>query len=526
MAGTGDGSGGTARRIGWIALALSASVALSRLLGFVREAVLARVLGVSAEADAYYAAFMLPDLLNYFLAGGALSLAFIPLYTQLREREGQAVAQLFFANVLGVSAGLATLATVVLFLAAEALVALQFPRFGPEQTALTVRLTRILLPAQIFFIAGGVIKGALMSHDRFVAQSLAPLVYNAAIIVGGVFFGAQFGAEGFAWGALVGAVLGPFGLAIWEARRVPVLSLGLRFALRDPALHRYLKMALPLMLGVTLLTVDEWYDKWFGGLLVTGSVAALSLARRLMLLPVAVVGQAIATAAMPALSRLHAEGRHTELDALLLGTLRAGVTLACLGGAATFALAEPLVAFVYEGGAFDAAAAKRVTLLLQVFALGVPAWIAQQIGVRGFYARGDTWRPMWLGTAIAVAAAGLYYGLGQRFGAVGLAWAGVLGISANALAMLGLLRRVHGGPPLGPFFASAARALGVATLAGAVTAWIPPLGGEGTLGALMQGAAGGAVFAAVALPALWAVGDDAQREALAGIGRRLGRRRG
>ncbi len=330
-----------------------------------------------------------------------------------------------------------------MWLAADRLVALQFG-FPAEQAAQTARLTRILLPAQIFFVAGGVLRGALMARGHFVSQTLAPVIYNLAIIAGGLAFGRQLGAEGFAWGAVAGAVLGAFGTAWVEARRA--FHLRVRIDLRDPALHRYIAAAVPLVLGATMVTVDEWYDKWFGARLAEGSISALTYARQLMLLPVAMIGQAIATAALPTLARLSSEGREAELNETLLGALRAGLALSCAAAAVAFGFAEPIVRLLYEGGRFGASDTQRVAGLLQLFALAVPAWIGQQIAVRGFYARGETWQPMWLGTAIAVAAAGLYWTLGQRYGATGLAVAGVLAMNVNALATLALLRGATAGP--------------------------------------------------------------------------------
>jgi len=521
---------GRGPRLSAIAALLAASVALSRVLGYAREAVISRVLGVSAEVDAYRAAFMLPDLLNYFLAGGALSIAFIPFYTRVRETRGGEAAQRLLAVVLGTTAVLVVIATALLWAFAEGLVALQFPRFDPAQQALTTRLTRILLPAQIFFVTGGVLRGALMAHGRFASQALAPLLYNGGIIAGGLALGSRMGAEGFAWGALAGAVAGPF-LAAWiEARRTPELQLGLRVAPADPDLRRYLATALPLMLGVTLLTVDEWYDKWFGGLLAAGSIASLGYARVLMQLPVAVVGQALATAALPTLSQLVSAGRTAELDATLQNVLRAGLGLACLGAAGAYAFAGPLVALLYEGGAFTAADTARVATLLRVFAFAVPAWIVQQIAVRAFYARGDTWRPMLLGSAVAVGAAALYLALGTRFAAPGLAAAGAIGMTANALATLLLARHLHGAPDLRALAATGARALAIAVVAAAVgdavvplVARVPGLPAAGPLAALARLAAGGAAFAAVAFAGVRAVGDASQREALAGLARRLRR---
>lgn len=508
-----------AARVAAVALLLAASVLLSRVLGYLREVVIAYQLGATPEADAYRAAFSIPDLLNQLLAAGAFSIAFLPLYTRARSEQGDAAADELLAVVFGTMTGVAAGLTLILWLAAEPLVALQFPRFAPEQQELVARLTRIVLPGQVCFVAGGLIRAALMARDRFLTQALAPLLYNAGIIAGGL-LGAGQGAEGFAWGALAGAALGQLALGIADLRSLG-LRLRWRFAPRDPRFLAYLATAAPLMFGMSLLTVDEWYERWFGALLGSGSVAQLAYARQLMLLPVAVVGQAVATAALPTFAKLASEGRSEELGSTLEATLRAALALAILAAAALAVLAEPTVAVVFERGRFGAADTAAVAGILRVLACAVPAWVVQQIAVRAFFARGDTWRPMLLGTALAVSALPLYLGLGPRYGVVGLAAAGALGVAANALATLLLGRRLHGAPRLLPLGASALRSALAAAVgaAAALAALRVPVDG----GALLRLAIGAAAFALAGGAAILVVGDAPTRRALARIGARARR---
>ena len=512
-----------ASRIGAAALLLAASVLLSRLLGYAREALLAYQVGAGASTDAYYAAFQIPDLLNQLLAAGAFSIAFLPLYTRHLAADDAAGADRLLATVLGTLSAVAVAATAVLWWYAEPLVALQFPRFDAATQATTVRLTRIVLPAQVFFIAGGIINATLFAHGRFGAAALAPLIYNGAIIAGGLLLAPRLGqeVEGFAWGALAGAVAGPFLAPLLAARGR--IRLGWRVAPADRAFLGYLLIAAPLIFGQTLLTVDEWYGRWFGALLGTGAVSYLSYARRLMQVPVAVVGQAVAAAALPTLSRLYAEGRHAELNAVVLRTLQAVLALAVVAGAGCFALAEPLVQVVYERGRFGAADSAAVAGVLALLCLAVPAWIAQQIAVRAFYARADTWRPMLLGTVVSLAVIPLYLGLGHAYGVRGLALASALGMSVNALATLALARWLHGAPPLGALAATTARATAVALVAALVVRWGLPTAAAGweALGALLGGAA---VFAVLVGLGAWASGDRLLQELLLRLTRRLRRR--
>jgi len=501
-------------RFGAAALLLGGSVLLSRALGYGREALLAYQVGAQSSTDAYFAAFQIPDLLNYLLAGGALSIAFIPLYARYLSRGDSAGAERFFATVLGTLGTLAVVSTAMLWWWIEPLVALQFPNFDPPTQALTARLTRIVLPAQIFFIIGGIINAALLARQRFGAAAAAPLVYNAAIIAGGLLLAPRqgIGVEGFAWGALVGAALGPFLAPLLDAQRH--IRLRVRVSFGDPAFLQYLAVAAPLMFGQTLLTVDEWYDRWFGALLDAGTVAHLSYARRLMQVPVGVVGQAIAAAALPTLARLWAEGREREFHQLVLRSLRVGLTLAFFSGGAVAVLAPPLVTLVYQHGAFTPADTARVAQLLALFCLAVPAWIGQQIAVRPFYARGDTWRPMLLGTVIAAAAIPLYLTSARHFGAVGIAAAGVLGMSANALSTILLARWLHGGPLLLQLLNTTLRSAGIAVVAGVAAYSAVRLAAQAAPGVLMELGAGATIFVAAVVAGTLAIGDGPMRDAL------------
>jgi len=512
------GSAGTVRKLGAAALLLGGSQLLSRLLGVVREAVLADRIGAGAATDAYQAAFAIPDILNSFLAVGAISVAFIPLYRRALAEGGAPAGEHLLRTVLGSLTALVVLSSVLLWLLADPLIALQFPRFDPATHALTVRLTRIVLPAQIFFVSGGILRAVLMAQGRFFAQALAPLVYNLGIIAGGLLGSRALGVEGFAWGALVGAAAGPLGAALLEARGRVALSL--RVAPLDADFRRYLLVVLPLLAGVTLVTVDEWYARWFAQLAGTGAIAVLFFARRLMQAPVGLVGTAVGTAALPALSELFSQGRLAELDRLLLWTLRATLSLAVIVAAGMAALATPLVQLVYQRGAFTAEDGAAVSMALVVFCMGIPGWVVQAVAVRAFYARGDTWRPMLLGTGIALLAIPAYLGLAPRAGVPGLAAAGAGAISLNALATLLLARRLHGAPSMAAIAGSLLRALGIALPAALAAHWAAAgLGGP----PLAQLARGSACLALVAVPLAWWLGDDALRDLLRRLARRLKR---
>jgi putative peptidoglycan lipid II flippase len=251
-------------------------------------------------------------------------------------------------------------------------------------------------------------------------------------------------------------------------------------------------------------------------------VAQLGYARMLMLLPVSVVGQAVATAALPALSQLASEGRGNELDRTLLRLLQPSLMLASVLAAGVWALAEPAVALIFERGAFSAQDSQRVAAILSVFCFAIPAWVVQQVAGRGFYAREDMWRPMFLSTAVALPVIPVYLVLGREFGAEGIAAAGALAMSVSALVLLTALRLLHGGPALAPLGATLLRALCVALPTALASAWAVGLASTPFEACL----AGGVAFAAVAMPGTWLAGDEATRDLLRGVARRLARKRG
>jgi putative peptidoglycan lipid II flippase len=255
-------------------------------------------------------------------------------------------------------------------------------------------------------------------------------------------------------------------------------------------------------------------------------VAHLAYARRLVLVPVAVVGQAVGAAALPTLARLHVEGRDSELSHLVGQTVRASLAFALLAAAAFMVFAAPLVSIVYQRGAFGPHDTEVVAGILRISCMAVPFWVLQQVAVRAFYARGDTLRPMLLSSAITLAAIPLYLHLGKSDGARGIALAGVLGIGANALATLALGRRLHGAPSLRAMGASGARGFVVAGCASAAAMAVSVLPGFRsalkTLGAdssnplsaatLLMLAAEAAAFILCALLAIRLFGDRLLRD--------------
>ena len=283
------------------------------------------------------------------------------------------------------------------------------------------------------------------------------------------------------------------------------------------------------MFGQTLLTLDEWYGRWFGALLATGTVAHLGFARKLMQVPIAVIGQAIGAAALPTLSKLWAEEKVDELNRVLTQTLKTAICLSVLAAGGFFAVAQPLVSLVYQHGAFTAEDAITVALLTAILAIAVPGWIVQQVTVRAFYARGDTLKPMILGTIVALAAIPLYLWLSGALGVVGLAFAGVIGMSTSAIATLVFARSLHAAPRLLPLLGAFARGFAIA-LPATAAAWgaifmrpefLSPELLYGKWLAVFDLGIAGFAFALVALPLIWLFGEEGLKDYLKTICARL-----
>jgi putative peptidoglycan lipid II flippase len=206
-----------ARTIGLASVIWASSIFLSRIAGLVREQMIGRTLGASHEADLYFASFTIPDFLNYLLAAGALSIVFIPIFQDHLERGDDAAAWRSFSTIANFVIVAGCIGVAALMLAAGPLATFVAPGFtAPADVETLVRLTRIILPAQVFHIMGGLLSAALQARDRHFLPAIAPLVYSGSIITGG-FIGsyvAQRGVDGFAWGVLAGSIAGPFGLPL------------------------------------------------------------------------------------------------------------------------------------------------------------------------------------------------------------------------------------------------------------------------------------------------------------------------
>lgn len=420
------------KKIGVAALIMMASVFLSRLFGFIRLMVIAYVGGRSAEVDAYQMAFVIPEILNHIIASGFLSITFIPIFsgyvTTNREAQGWRV----FSIILSSFGALLIVFILVGMMWAPELVALVARgRADPIFRNQVVRMTQIIMPAQFFFFAGGLFMAVQFAKEKFFIPALAPLFYNLGIIGGGVLLGPRLGMEGFSWGVLLGAFVGNFGIQCWGAARV-----GMRFSpifnFKHPDLKKYVKLTLPLMLGLTMFFSMEIFMKFFGSYLPPGSIADLEYSLRTMLLLVAFFGQAVGVASYPFMARLVAENKLAEMNQLLNDTLRYLSLLIPLS-VLLMVLRYEVILMLFQRGKFDAGATGQTAVVLIFFLVGSFAFAANTIVPRAYYAMQDTVFPAIYGTIAVILSIPLYLAGLEFFGARGVALAvslsGILQVS-------------------------------------------------------------------------------------------------
>ncbi|HEX8813227.1 MAG TPA: murein biosynthesis integral membrane protein MurJ [Terracidiphilus sp.] len=418
-------------------LLLMGTVMLSRVIGYAREAYIAYRFGAGSHTDAYVAAFTLPDFLNYIVAGGAASITFISIYTRFLAEKRDADAQKTFSVIITLMTAVMIVGTIVAEIFAPQFVRWFVKDFKPDQIDLCVHLTRILLPAQIFFYVGGVVSAVLISHRLFQLPAFGPLIYNLFIILGGVVGGRHLGIESLAYGAVIGSVAGPFLASVIGAARI---GTGYRpsFDITNPAFREWVKLSVPLMLGVSLVTADDWILRHYGSSVV-GGISRLNYAKRLFAVPIAVLGQATGQASLPFFARLFNEKKLKEFAATVNDSVYRVSAAAVLASAWMMAAALPLIDLVYRRGKFLASDTEPTAVYFFWFSLSLALWSAQGLYARAFYAAGDTLTPMAAVTIVTAASLPVYSMLFRAYGLVGLAFASNIGIGANLVVLAVLL---------------------------------------------------------------------------------------
>jgi putative peptidoglycan lipid II flippase len=495
---------GKRQRIGTAALLLSACSFLSVFIGLARDKVISWQFGAGAETDMYFAAFVVPDSINYLLAGGLMVITIIPLLSR-RFQEDETDAWRFFSCIFCWMLTAATILTLCGVLAAEHLARLIAPGFTPEKCARLAFFMRIILPGQIFFLCGACVTALLYIRRQFIPSALAPIIYNASIISCGVLLPQILPVEGMT-GYCIGVTLGAFlGAFLIPLRTALSRGMPLRPGWRHPLLGKLLLTSLPLLLGITIVMLDEQFLRVFGSLAGEGVVSLLAYARRVAQVPVKLVGQAAAAASYPFLVLLLTSGDNEGFERTLRSALNAtlGIIIPCAIWMTVQAL--PILCAIFQGGRFTPEDTQAATLLAQILLAPTPLWVVYALLARGFYARGDTVTPALTGSVATLLCLPCYYYWAVPAGAWAIAAVSATGISLYVLWLVGLWIKRYGAEVFSGLPAFCARTAACALPGAALSGWISEyclraLPYHPLVAACIALAVGGCVFALTFLP--------------------------
>ena len=370
----------------------------SRLLGFLREILLAKWTGVSTATDTFDLAFIIPDFLFYLSAGGYLAITIIPILSDLKQKNSENLNDYFLSLLYGLS---------IIFVFISFIFFVFKNDIGSilEVQNLTL-FSKVFAPivfSQAFFFIGAILMSYQYFHNDFRYPALAPVIYNFSIILFGWLNSStpESTVYGFALGGFIGSVVGHFLIQV-----IGVKKNGLMFRLVSPKLKHvkeYLTVSLPLIVGQSIAVMDEQLFRVFGSFLSAGSVASFRYARRIALLPVGIVAQAVGVASYPTLSKLFVEKKFEELKTIIRTQLSSLLLFNAVMVLILIINSEEIISIVYERGKFSNADVMRVSSILKIVALGVIPWSLNQIVNRSYYVQKSYWFPVGIGTLATMA---------------------------------------------------------------------------------------------------------------------------
>jgi putative peptidoglycan lipid II flippase len=394
MAGTGNQRVST-RATGVVGVA----ILCSRLLGLVREIVVASLFGASRNLDAFLTAFRAPNMLRDLFAEGALSTAFVTTFSKKIQTEGDQSAWGLANKIATLTAVFMSGVVLIGVLIAPVLVSILAPGFDAEKAALTVLLARTMYPFILLVSLAALVMGMLNAKHVFGVPAMASSFFNIGSIVGGVSLGwwldPSFGPQALV-GLAVGTLIGGF---LQLAVQIPsLLKVGfvLRpdFKWRDEGVRKVLQLMGPAVIAASAVQVNVLINSIFASYLQDGAVSWLNIAFRLMQLPLGIFGVAVATVTLPLVSRSAAAGNIPEFRGALAHALRLILLLTIPSAIGLIILAEPIISLIYEHGRFTAAATIQTAAALRFYAAGLVGYAAIKVLAPAFYALDKRHLPM------------------------------------------------------------------------------------------------------------------------------------
>jgi len=451
-------SSGNSATIARSAGVVGIAVMCSRVLGLIREQVFATMFGAGFAYDAFVVAFRIPNLLRDLFGEGALSAAFVTVFSDYDTTRSREEAWRLAANTLTFFAVALSLLTLAGIFLAQPLVELMAPDFAlvPGKTGLTTTLTRIMLPFLVVISLAAVVMGMLNTKGRFFVPAMASSYFNLGSIIGGASLAVilpRYGVPaitGMAIGTLLGGVLQ---LAV----QLPTLKkIGFSYRplldLADPGLRRILKLMIPATIGLSATQINIFINTIFAASCTEGSVSWLNYAFRLVQLPIGIFGVALSIAMMPLLARQSAEKKVGEMRATLVSSLVMVLALTIPATAGLVLLASPIIRLIFEHGAFTAADTLATAQALSFYAVGLFAYSANKVLVPAFYALDRTRYPV-IASFIAIGTNLLFINLTiDRYQHLAIALSTSLTMLLNFLFLVTVLYFRMDGLPLGYLF--------------------------------------------------------------------------
>jgi len=375
---------------------VSGMTLLSRILGFVRDFVIAHAFGAGLATDAFFVAFRLPNLLRRLFAEGAFSQAFVPILAEYRHRKGDVETKHLVDRVASVLFWVLVVVSALGVIAAPMLIYLTAPGFAADAAKfdLTVAMTRITFPYILFMSLVALSSAILNTWSRFALPAFTPVMLNLAMIAGALLLAPRFEQPviALAWAVFLGGML-QLGIQLPALKRLGMLP-RFDFQPRDEGVKRILKLMAPAVLGVSVSQISLVLNTIFASFLPDGSVSWLYYADRLMEFPAGLLGAALGTILLPSLSKAHANAQDEEFSALLDWGLRLTLLLTLPAALALALLAVPLLSTLFQHGAFAENDVLQTRNALMAYSVGLTGMILVKVLAPGYYARQNIKTPV------------------------------------------------------------------------------------------------------------------------------------
>lgn len=421
-------------RIAQASVIVAIGTVVSRLIGLLRDHLLAKVFGAGEMLDIYYAAFRIPDFVYNLLILGTLTAAFIPVFNQELTR-GKEYAQKFASNILNVSLVCMSIVCALLWFAAPLIAPFVVPGFTGEKLTLTITTTRILLLSPIIFTLSSLLGGILQSNHRFTAAAFAPVFYNLGII-GGILVASKFpgtGLNSLVWGVIAGAFLH------FLIQLIASVQSGFRwqpvFNIRNKPSLKAFKLFVPKIFGLDSGQVSLLITAIVGSFLLPGSITLFNLGSNISAVPVGIFAVSVAVASFPSLSKSFAEKKEAAFFKVFGQSTTTILTLLIPSALILIMLRTSIVSVLFEAGKFNNSDTVATAAGVLYFAFSIPLQGLVSLFARSFYARGSTIIPVICSIVAMVVNGFLAYLLGPSRGVSGLAIAYSSAIGVNGILL-------------------------------------------------------------------------------------------